>query len=475
MESVPSPLLPLELLPPGAQVGPWRVVEPAGRGAHGAVYRAVRVGQEQAPPVALKLALFPGDLRFAREVGLLSRSHHPHIPQLIDHGEWKPPSGTLHPYLVMEWIDGVPLYDWARLYHPTSQQMLRLLAQLALALQYLHAQDAVHRDVKGGNTLVRRYDSRLFLTDFGSSIYPGAAPLTPSPLPPGTPAYRSPEAWLFAALHRQDAAHYSAQPTDDLYALGVTACRLVTGAYPELGEAHRGEHDSWRVEPLMLPPALYSARVAPPLRAVILRMLSLRPELRGTAALLAQEIERAATSLPDSSTSQNAPLQEPVAGQRSGARAPPRTHLRSRRRWLAAGAAVLTLATWIRWMSLGESIERASIAEDESAEAKQPDAGPVGLGEAVASATTEHLPEPLGPKVMAEETLPEPQPGQTRPDAKGRCPRKRQVALNGGCWVTLSTDQEECAGLRGHLYKGTCYLPFIPPGRPPTSSPADQR
>jgi serine/threonine protein kinase len=75
----------------------------------------------------------------------------------------------------MQWIDGVPLYDWARLYHPTSQQMLRLLAQLALALQYLHAQDAVHRDVKGDNTLVRRSDGRLFLTDFGSrsQLYKG--------------------------------------------------------------------------------------------------------------------------------------------------------------------------------------------------------------------------------------------------------------------------------------------------------------
>jgi len=464
-----------ELLPPGTQVGPWRVAEPAGRGAHGAVYRALRAGQEHSPPVALKLALFPGDLRFAREVGLLSRSCHPHLPRLFDHGEWEHPGGTRHPYLAMEWIDGVPLYDWARLYHPTSQQMLRLLAQLALALQYLHAQDAVHRDVKGGNTLVRRSDSRLFLTDFGSSIYPGAAPLTPPPLPPGTPAYRSPEAWLFAALHRQDGAHYTAGPADDLYALGVTACKLVTGAYPELGEAHRGEHDAWRVEPLMLPTALYSARVAPPLRAVILRMLSLRPQQRGTAALLAQEMERAATSLPDSNAPLNPSIQEQVDGQDSAARASPQTCLRSWRLWLAAGAAGLALAMGTRWMTPEKSVEGASVARGERAEAEQPDAGPVGLGDAAASASPENSPKPLGPKVMAEETLPEPQPGQRRPDAKGRCPRKRQVALNGGCWVTLSADQEECAGLRGHLYKGTCYLPFIPPGRPSTSSPADQR
>jgi serine/threonine protein kinase len=318
--------------------------------------------------------------------------------------------------------------------------------------------------------------SRLFLTDFGSSIYPGAAPLTPSPLPPGTPAYRSPEAWLFAVQHRREATHYTAGPADDLYALGVTACRLVTGAYPELGEAHVAEHGTWRIEPLMLPQALYAARVAPPLRALILRMLSLRPEQRGTAALLAQEMERAAASLPDSSASLSAPLiKEQVAGQSAGARASPRKPLRSWRPWLAAGVAGLALATWTVWVAPGESVESASVAQEENSEEDQLDAGPVGLGEAVVSTSTEDSPEKLGPRAMAAETPPEPQLGQTRPDAKGRCPRKRLVALNGGCWMMLSADQEECAGLHGQLYKGTCYLPFIPPGRPPTSSPADQR
>jgi hypothetical protein len=81
MERASSPTLHPALLPPGTQVGPWRVVDWAGRGVHGAVYRAVRVGQEHSLPVALKLALLPRDPRFAREVELLSRQRHPHIPQ----------------------------------------------------------------------------------------------------------------------------------------------------------------------------------------------------------------------------------------------------------------------------------------------------------------------------------------------------------------------------------------------------------
>jgi serine/threonine protein kinase len=318
----------------------------------------------------------------------------------------------------------------------------------------------VHRDVKGGNTLVRRSDSRLFLTDFGSSIYPGADPLTPPPLPPGTPAYRSPEAWLFAAQHRRDAGmHYTARPTDDLYALGVTACRLVTGAYPELGEAHLAGYDTWRVEPLMLPQALYSARVAPPLRALILRMLSVRPEQRGTAALLAQELERAAASLADSSSVLSSP------------------RARTRFWWpgLAAAAVAGALATWAGWMALGLPGDSSRTARTEIAEAGKKDTGSVGLGETAMSTSTEESPAPSTPEAMAADTPPEPLPGQATPDAKGRCPHKRQIALNGGCWMSTPVEQEQCEAFSGSMYKGLCYVPVLPNGRrPSTATPTKQ-
>jgi serine/threonine protein kinase len=191
MEKASAPTLHPAMLPPGTQVGPWRVVAWAGRGVYGAVYRAVSVQDEHAAPVALKLALLPRDPRFVREVELLSRLSHPSAPRLVGHGEWQHPGGTLYPFIAMEWVDGVPLYDWAKLHPPASQQVLRWLAQLARVLQALHSQGAVHRDVKGDNVLVRRSDSRALLTDFGSGIYPGATTLTPPTLtlrhaiPPG--------------------------------------------------------------------------------------------------------------------------------------------------------------------------------------------------------------------------------------------------------------------------------------------------
>jgi serine/threonine protein kinase len=123
------------LVPPGTLVGAWRVVAWAGRGVYGAVYKAERVGEEHAGPVALKLALNPGDPRFVREAELLRRLRHPSIPYLRDTGDWPHPSGALHPYLVMEWIEGLPLYDWAQRHEPSSEQVLRILAQLARALE----------------------------------------------------------------------------------------------------------------------------------------------------------------------------------------------------------------------------------------------------------------------------------------------------------------------------------------------------
>ena len=65
----PSPLaLHPALLAPGTVVGAWRVQALAGHGSYGAVYRAVPRNSEHSSPVALKVALYPDDPRFAREV-----------------------------------------------------------------------------------------------------------------------------------------------------------------------------------------------------------------------------------------------------------------------------------------------------------------------------------------------------------------------------------------------------------------------
>jgi eukaryotic-like serine/threonine-protein kinase len=450
------------ILPIGTVVGHWRVVGWVGRGVYGAVYLAVRVGQEHAGPVALKVALFPRDPRFKLEATLLSRSDHPCIPRFIDAGEWKHPAGTIHPYVVMQWVDGVPLYDWAREHTPDSPQVLRLLAQLASALQSLHAQGALHRDLKGDNVLVRRDDGRAVLMDFGSCTYAGAPPLTPEPLPPGTPAYRSPEALLLDIRSvREPTVRYRASPADDLFALGVTACRLVTGEYPGFSEPFQDEAGTWKVESVIPPAALLDARVDERLRALILRMLSVHPEQRGTAAELAEALEQAAKQTAPK------PAQAPVNAAAVPLSTPtPPTHAREGASWFVM-AAVLVLAIAMWCSAPGHTWEKLAHTSAAASGPGKPDAGPVGLGDSAASVSTEDAAKTASLATVAEDTPPEPDPDQATPDAKGRCPHKRQVVLNGACWGPLQVEPEACeaAGDRCSRVSATC------PSTHPSTSP----
>ncbi|KFE67802.1 hypothetical protein DB31_8285 [Hyalangium minutum] len=458
-------------------MGPWRVVDWAGRGVNGAVYRAVRIGQEHLPPVALKVAVLPEDPRYGRERELLSRTLHPHIPRLVDHGHWVSPSGARHPFVAMQWVDGVPLYEWGRMFRPSAAQQLRLLAQAALTLQYLHAQGALHRDFKGGNLLVRRSDSRLFLMDFGSGIYPEADTLTPQQLPPGTPAYRSPEAWLFTLRFRHTSERYRAGPADDVFALGVTACVLATGKYPEMGVPLRDEQGIPYLDSLMLPRALFSAQVAPPLRELILRMLAIRPEERISGAELAPALEQAADALSPFPSRNHEPVPEPE---------PVRAEALAARRsapgpawwpWLAVVVAAGALGLWVGGM-MREALPPARAVSPEAAQAAHSRAAPgapetetAGLGEAAGSTSLEHA-SPSGSERAVAESLPELSEGQAQPDKKGRCPHPQQVVLNGGCWVRMKVSREACDVFGdGQMYQQACYVPVFPGkrGRPSTS------
>ncbi|MBN1206449.1 MAG: serine/threonine protein kinase [Myxococcaceae bacterium] len=506
MELPSPPDLHPAFLPPGTLVGPWRVVSRRGRGSYGVVYRAERAGEEHSGLVALKIAVYEQEPRFKREVELLSRIHHPSVPRPKDHGEWRSPSGRIYPYIAMEWVEGTPLYEWAATHNPSSRRALEMLAQLARALDATERAEGVHRDVKGDNMLVREGDGRTLLTDFGSGNYEGAPVLTWRPLPPGTPAYRSPEAWQFLLRNsHHPGTHYCAGLADDLFSLGVTAYRLVTDEYPPPTDPGEDIEGVWQVDGAgARPPASLNPRVAPQLDALILRMLSVRPEARGTVQALAEALEQAARSAgPEADqplfaweTAEHGPWpaedsnpasmrghrprrreraavlaaeRREAAGkaraarqgpqERSQALAPPESAGSSEQQlrwvpWLVAGL-VLTLSMW--W-------ERNGPPPPPTIVQAAPDAGTMDDWVNLADGSELVLVSVMDPEThlpIAGRKMPKtPLPGQRRPPCS-----RGEVEIRSGCWVLTP----QCPDYT-YAWQGSCYMPVMPPPRPVTSS-----
>jgi serine/threonine-protein kinase len=441
-------------------------VEPRGSGAHGAVYLAEGVAPEASGQVAVKLAHQPLNARFAREVELLSRIRHPCVPRLIGQGQWSVPGRQPHAWLAMELVDGLPLYEWARAFAPSSRQVLQVLAGLARALEATHALGGVHRDVKGDNALVRPADGWPFLIDFGSCTYPGAAPLTQPVFPPQTQEYRSPEAYRFGlGILTSPVKVYAPKAAEDIFALGVTAYRLVTGEYPPRPEPTDAGYHVWKPGgPGPRPARELNPRCCTELSALISRMLSLQPEARGSAGELAKALEKAARK-----------ADAPLFGETGRSEAPRHAEpewlhgsWHSMRVVASIGAGAASLG--VIWMVNALGWVKPAPRE----ETRDADVVAVGDSTATAPVGSSHMPSAGTP--FALEGPPKPIPGQVQPDARGRCPRKKLVPINGGCWIKVDDeDSETCTGadLTYVIYEGTCYMPAMKPQRPATSNPPE--
>jgi predicted Ser/Thr protein kinase len=443
-------------------VGSWRVVSLQGSGSYGVVYLVEKVGQADAGPFALKLAKHPLDPRFEREGELLSRIHHPCVPRLEARGWLTFPGGVPFPYLVMEWVEGMPLYAWAAQQERTSRQVLRLLAQVARALEATHAAEGVHRDVKGDNVRVRAEDGSAVLIDFGSGYFRGAPILTRQPPPPGTGKYWSPECLRFQwKWLRHPTMRYEAGPADDLYALGVMAYRLVTGVYPPPGvDFVETEEGTQLVQPAPVPVET-RVTVCPELAALITQLLSDEPSARGSTAEVAEAFERAANIAGPRADQPITALSAQAPGASTPRAAPPRHELRGLQ-WLAVGVSVL-LGFGVGWMAHKlTGLEPAGVAGSGRGASKQ-DADVVGLGDEVPAAPvseTSSKPERSG---MALDMPKKPLPGQHRPPC-----RKPAVEINGGCWVLLEEAPPPC-GARSIEWNKGCYVPLLELAQPPTS------
>jgi serine/threonine protein kinase len=334
----------------------------------------------------------------------------------------------------------------------------------------------LRRDVKGDNVLVSTADGRVFLTDFGSGNYVGAATLTSPPFPPGTPPYRSPEAWCSVQLpFSASAPPYAPGPADDVFALGMTAYRLVTGDYPP-PTAPMGEEPSvWSLDGAGPPqPRIINVRCCGELSGLVARMLSVHFEARGSARELAEALAQATRMAgPDA----DVPLfsEEPFPPVEATAvfrRVVHRASRRGRPSWLlvaSLGGLVALGAEWMLSAFRGEDAEQRHTSLTEDAK----DGGAVAVGDAALTAPMPVVRAPSAWSTIAVVLPPKPLPGQTKPNAAGHCPRRGHVVINGGCWVQLAMPLKDCDD-GYYVHQGACYGPVFPPARPSTSGPTER-
>ncbi|HYO69026.1 MAG TPA: serine/threonine-protein kinase, partial [Archangium sp.] len=217
-----------DVVRPGMVVSGYRIEKKLGAGGFGKVYLAWRDGS----PCALKFIHLESVGEWGwRELFIMLRHEFPNVVKLLSHFKW-PEEKPEYLVLVMEYVPGVTLYQWARDNNPCARELVEKLLPLARALKVVHAQEVMHRDLKGDNVLVRETDGAPVLVDFGAGAMPGAPRVTGA-LAPANLRYRSPEAVAFFLREdRKRGESYDSSVRDELYALGVILYVLATDVYP---------------------------------------------------------------------------------------------------------------------------------------------------------------------------------------------------------------------------------------------------
>jgi non-specific serine/threonine protein kinase/serine/threonine-protein kinase len=203
----------------GRTVGAYRIARLLGSGGMGTVYLAERHDGLFAKEVAVKL-LSPVFAhvhdRVDRERELLARLDHLNITRLIDAGTT--PEGW--PYLVMDYIDGVPIDRYCADRGLSIEERVALLAQVCAGIAHAHQRFVIHCDIKPENILVTA-DGTVKLLDFGiAKLLLGSTAM--SIFRPGTPTYASPEQLRGDPI----------TAASDVYAIGVLAYVILTGSWP---------------------------------------------------------------------------------------------------------------------------------------------------------------------------------------------------------------------------------------------------
>ena len=212
-------------LEPKEQLGKYPILREIGSGATSRVYLARDPFADR--EVAIKVFLFdshadPHSERmlhkaFVAEASLAGKLNHPHIVDILD-AVVEPD----HSYLVMEYVPGKTLEAHADVSTLLPlNKVVEIIFKCIRALEYAFQHGVIHRDIKPGNILLSQYGETK-VGDFGASFQQRLGHETTQITGIGSPAYMSPEQVRMEALTHQT----------DIYSLGVTMYRLLTGRLP---------------------------------------------------------------------------------------------------------------------------------------------------------------------------------------------------------------------------------------------------
>ncbi len=212
-------------------VGPYDILAVIGSGGMGTVYKGFQASLNRIVAIKVLPARFVHDPerveRFHREAQAVALLSHPNIVQIIDKGR----EGDLL-YFVMEYIEGPSLDAVLQKGRLSLPEILRILKEVAKALQFSHASGIIHRDLKPRNVLLTSDLSTVKLTDFGisriESLSRAAGTLTTANASLGTLFYFSPE-------QAEDSGKVDHRT--DIYSLGVIFYEMLTGKVP-VGKFH---------------------------------------------------------------------------------------------------------------------------------------------------------------------------------------------------------------------------------------------
>ena len=257
----------------GTSLGHYQVLEKAGTGGMGVVYRAYDRQLER--DVAIKLLAGEPEttsrMRLLDEARAAARLAHPGICAV-----YGVTSANGHACIVMEFVPGEPLADLLKNGPLGTDEVIRFGGQLAEALAHAHERGVIHGDIKSANILVTP-ERRIKILDFGLArrMRPATSP-TPGPAFPmgalaGTVAYMAPE----LLLGREPDVH------SDIWSLGVVLYEMAAGFRPFSGPGTLEVCSTILNSPHQPLPG----RVPEPLRSVIERCLAKEPERRFQHAL----------------------------------------------------------------------------------------------------------------------------------------------------------------------------------------------